>query len=85
MRVNYNAIPEYRLWRNGSSKKAGSKGMPGSKIQKKIVRAAIKRSIRGQRINLNKGNAEHYLKEGVLIDIHGKPVKRFTSPHGRRR
>ena len=82
MRIAFNKIPEYRLWRQGTNKRAGSKGMPGSKIQKKILRAVIKHSVRTQRINLNKGKAEQHLAKGVLIGIDGKPVKRL-SPYGR--
>jgi len=83
MRINYNAIPEYRLWRNGSNKKAGSKGLPGSKIMKKILRKEIKHSVRTQRINLNKGKAEQQLEKGVLIENKNKPkqqrVTRWTT------
>ncbi len=57
MRINFNAIPEYRIWRTGTNKKIGSKGRPGSKLMKKMVRQQIKSEARRQRISANKGKA----------------------------
>lgn len=57
MHINFNFIPEYRIWRNGTNKKIASKGRPGSKLQKKMVRQQIKTAFRKQSLLANKGKA----------------------------
>lgn len=87
MRINYNAVEPYAVWRFGvkwrkateTEKKEnparkyssdGAKFKPNSKLSKKLLRAAMKRSFHAQRINGNKGKAEQFLPQGVLKDKH---------------
>lgn len=58
MRINFYGNPQYRIWRNGTNKKAGSFGKPGSKLAKKMIRNRIKDQFRKQRLQNNKGKAD---------------------------
>ena len=95
MRLNYNAIEPYAVWRFGYKwKKAsivekkedptrkyssdGTKFRPNSKMSKRLLRKAIKSSVRAQRIAENAGKAEQRLEKGVLKDKYGNEIKHKT-------
>ena len=61
-RINFDSIAKYRIWRSGTNIKTGSLGKPGSKLSKKLTRAAIRREYRKYRLQRNKGKADWYAK-----------------------
>ncbi len=63
MRINFNAIPKYRIWRNGTNKKTPSRGRPGSKIEKNLLRTSIKSKFRKYRLQQIAGMAHETAKQ----------------------
>lgn len=45
MRINYNALPEYKKYRKAT------KGKPGAKMAKRWLRARIKEAVRKARVD----------------------------------
>lgn len=53
MKIIMNRIPEYKIWRKKS------KGKPGSKLAKKMIRENIRSAVRSARLKENGGKAKH--------------------------